>query len=203
MRRPPSLLLRAGVVTLLLLAACNRDQDPNIDASGTISTSTSTTVVLSSAEGDPSPPVSSPAGKERGYLTGVRVDTKDGGASRVVFEFDPILPGYKLDFVDRPVTMDGSGAEVKVGGEAVLGVTMENAAQARFEGEKVILTYPGLRRLKPTGAGAETASVVEVVEAGDFEGTVHWVIGLRQKDAKVSVSRLTDPNRLVLDFSPA
>lgn len=182
---------------MLLAGACNLgDDEPAIDASGT--TTTPTTVAPTSVPEAVAPPVSVPASKVRAHLTGVRAENKEGGGSRVVFEFDPGLPGYKVDFVERPVTMDGSGDEVKVAGEAVIEITMENASQARFEGEKVINTYTGPRRLQPAGDGA----VVEVVEAGDFEGLVHWVVGVRQKDTKVSVSTLSGPSRLVLDFSP-
>lgn len=188
-----------AVTALLLLGACNRgDDEPAIDVSGT-TTTTPTTAAPTSVPEAVAPPVSVPASRVRAHLTGVRADNKEDGGSRVVFEFDPGLPGYKVDFVERPVTMDGSGDEVKVAGEAVLEITMENASQARFEGEKVINTYTGPRRLQPAGDGA----VVEVVEAGDFEGLVHWVVGVRQADTKVSVSTLSGPSRLVLDFSPA
>lgn len=196
-----------AVIAVVVLAACRRGQDPTVSASD--STTTSTTAITSSTAStastvpadSASPPVSIAATGERAYLTAVRVDTKDSGGSRVVFEFDPVLPGYKVDFATRPVTMDGSGDEVIVAGEALLEVTMENASQARFVGEKVVLTYTGPKRVKPTGAGAGV--VLEVVEAGDFEGQVHWVVGLRQKDAKVSVSTLSGPSRLVLDFAPS
>lgn len=190
-----------AVIAVVVLAACKRGQDPTVSASDTTTTST-TAIPASTAPADTaSPPVSIAAGGERAYLTAVRVDTKDSGSSRVVFEFDPVLPGYKVDFATRPVTMDGSGDEVTVAGEALLEVTMENASQARFVGEKVVLTYTGPKRVQPTGAGAGV--VVEVVEAGDFEGLVRWVVGLRQKDAKVSVSTLSGPGRLVLDIAPS
>lgn len=188
-----------GVLVVALLAACNRGQDPSVDASGTGTTSTTTPATSAPAAASASPPVSTPAGTERAYLSAVRVDTKDGGGSRVVFEFDPVIPGYKVDFATRPLTMDGSGEEVRVAGEAVLEVTLENAAEARFVGDKVVATYTGPRRVQPTGTG--TGAVVEVVEAGDFEGVVHWEVGLRQKDAKVSVSTLSGPSRLVLDVA--
>lgn len=198
MRRPSAVARCVAAVALLALGACNRgDDDPAIETTGTTTSTFSPTTVAPEA----TPPVSVPATRERAYLTAVRVDTKEDGGSRVVFEFDPALPGYEVDFIERPVTMDGSGDEVEVAGEAVLKITMENAAQARFEGEKVIPTYTGPRRLQP--AGTATGAVVEVVEAGDFEGLVNWVVGLRQKDTKVAVSTLSGPSRLVLDFTPS
>lgn len=182
------------------LAACGDDGSPVVDASGTGSTSsTSTTTTVASGTGSAAPPVSIPAGGERAYLTGVRVDTKDDGGARVVFEFDPTLPGYTVDFTTRPVTMDGSGEVVAVAGDGVLNVRMENASQARVEGEKVVETYTGPSRVKPAGSGA----VTEAVEAGDFEGIVNWVVGLSRKEPKVTISTLSGPSRLVLDVAPA
>ncbi|MDP9402353.1 MAG: hypothetical protein M3P85_03260 [Actinomycetota bacterium] len=201
MRRHPAPVPLAAVVAIAVLAACNRGQDPTIDASGTGTTTATATATSTLPAPDSAVPASTPPVSERAQLTAVRVDNKEDGGSRVVFEFDPVVPGYKVDYVTRPITMDGSGDEVRVAGEAVLDVTMENASLARFEGEKVVLTYTGPRRVQPSGGGAGV--VVEAVEAGDFEGVVHWVVGLRQKDAEVSVSTLSGPSRLVLDFAPS
>ncbi|MEO7836737.1 MAG: hypothetical protein ABIS21_03720 [Acidimicrobiales bacterium] len=207
MRRLSARVVLGAVAAIALLATCNRGQDPSINTSGTsttTATATSATTPAAPTTAAPAgavPPVSTPPVKDRAFLTAVRVDTKEGGASRVVFEFDPVVPGYKVAFVSRPITTDGSGDEVAVAGDAVLEVSMENAAQARFEGEKVVPTYTGSGRVQPTGAG--TGVVLEVVEAGDFEGLVHWVVGMRDKDAKVSVSTLSGPSRLVLDFAPS
>jgi hypothetical protein len=117
------------------------------------------------------------------------------GASRVVFEFDSVVPGYTIDFIRRPVTEDGSGDEVAVEGAALLEVRFENAAGARLEGEKVIRTYTGPDRVEASGSGV----VTEVVDAGDFEGLVTWVVGLRQPVPAVSITTLSGPSRLVID----
>jgi hypothetical protein len=195
---------RAAVVVLaLLLPACAAGQDPTVDAGGGTSaaTSASTSTPTSSAppatDSPVAPPISTPAVEPRAYLTAVRAAAADqSGASRVVFEFDPVVPGYTIDYVQRPVTEDGSGDEVTVKGEAVLQVRFENAAGARIEGEKVISTYTGPDRVPATGA---EGVVTEVVDAGDFEGAVTWVIGLRRRAPALSVSTLTSPSRLVID----
>src|SRR5687768_2998502 len=110
MGRPSAVARWVAVAALLALVACNRgDDEPAIETTDSTTSSSPTTVP--SAPESATPPVSVPATRERAYLTAVRVDTKEDGGSRVVFEFDPALPGYKVDFVERPVTMDGSGDE--------------------------------------------------------------------------------------------
>lgn len=192
----------AVVVLALLLPACAAGQDPTVDAGGgaTAATSASTSTPASSGPAPASPvapPVSTPAVEPRSHLVAVRAGAGDlPGASRVVFEFDSVVPGYTIDYVQRPVTEDGSGDEVTVKGEAVLQVRFENASGARIEGEKVIRTYTGPDRVPATGAeGVAT----EVADAGDFEGVVTWVIGLRRRAPLLSVSTLSGPARLVID----
>lgn len=193
---------RAAVAVLfLLLSACAAGQDPTVDAGGGTSAAPSATVPTSPAPpataSPVAPPISTPAVEPRAYLAAVRAAAADRpGASRVVFEFDTVVPGYTIDYVPRPVTEDGSGSEVTVQGEAVLQVRFENAAGARIEGEKVIRTYTGPDRVPSTGA---EGVVTEVVDAGDFEGAVTWVVGLRRRAPALSVSTLTGPPRLVID----
>ncbi|MGQ0520102.1 MAG: AMIN-like domain-containing (lipo)protein [Actinomycetota bacterium] len=194
---------RAAVVVLaLLLPACAAGQDPTVEAGGDApaATSASTSTPASSGPGTASPvapPISTPAVQPRSYLTAVRAAGADQpGSSRVVFEFDSVVPGYTIDYVQRPVTEDGSGDEVTVKGEAILQVRFENASGARIEGEKVIRTYNGPDRVP--AAGAEGVAT-EVVDAGDFEGAVTWVIGLRRRAPSLSVSTLSGPARLVID----
>lgn len=195
------------VASLLLVAGCKSGEDPTIDTGpGTSSSSSAPTTGPSSSTSTVplvTPPVSVPGPAERAYLTAVRVAAAadGGGGSRVVFEFDPVVPGYAIDYIDRPVTEDASGAEVQVEGEAILQVRMTNAATARIDGEKVVRTYTGPKRV-PAAVAASVA--VEAVDTGDFEGQVTWVVGLRAKPAAISVTTLTGPPRLVLDFpSPA
>lgn len=186
----------------LLLAGCRSGDDPTVEAGDTTSPSTGAATAPSttppSTVAPVTPPVSAPAPGERAYLTAVRVAAAadGGGGSRVVFEFSPGLPGYVVDYIDRPVTEDGSGDEVTVDGAAILQVRMENASGARFEGEKVIPTYTGPKRVRATGAAGV---VTEAVDAGDFEGQVTWAVGLRRKVPAITVTTLTGPSRLVVD----
>ncbi|MFP5375543.1 MAG: hypothetical protein ACLGIO_02015, partial [Acidimicrobiia bacterium] len=182
--------LAAALAAAVVAGACQSGQDPTVGAGDPDATSPGAFTPPQA------PPVSTPAVAERAYLTGVTAQATDGGGTRVVFEFDPVVPGYTIDYAERPVTEDGSGDEVPVEGEALLAVRMENAAGARIDGEAVTPTYTGPDRVAAAGT---PSAVIEVVDAGDFEGVVTWVLGLRHRADAVSVSRLTGPPRLVID----
>lgn len=194
----------AAVVLAALLSACAAGQDPTVEAGGgTTGAPAPSSTALTSPTAPPvtaapvSPPVSTPAVEPRGHLTAVRAAAGErAGASRVVFEFDTVVPGYKIDYVARPVTEDGSGDEITVAGEAVLEVRFENASGARIEGEEVVLTYTGPDRVPATGA---EGVVTEVVDAGDFEGLLTWAVGLRRRVPAIAVTTLSGPPRLVID----
>ena len=185
----------APLVLALLLAGCTSAQDPTIEAGDTTAPPATPTTTPAVA-----PPISTPPVEPRAYLTDVQVTAATGAGSRVVFEFDPVVPGYTIDFAQRPVAEDGSGDEVAVEGEALLSVRLENASGARIDGEQVTPTYTGPDRVAATG---DPAVVTEVVDAGDFEGVVTWVIGLRQRVTGVSVSVVSGPSRLVIDVPAA
>ncbi len=196
----------AAVAFAVLLAACTSAQDPTVEAGGDPAGSSSTapgsaTSAPVTSTASVVPPVSTPPVATRAHLTAVRASAAgQPGGSRVVFEFDTVVPGYRIDYVPRPVTEDGSGDAVTVDGAALLEVRFENAAGARLDGEKVVRTYTGPDRVAAAGG---QGIVTEVVDAGDFEGLVTWVIGLRAKVPALSVSALSGPNRLVIDLPPA
>jgi len=187
------------------MAGCRTTHNPSVESGGATTAPTTDAPTPPSSTPPSSatpatPPISVPAPAERAYLTAVRVAATEGGGSRVVFEFDPLVPGYLIDYTTRPVTEDGSGKEVTVAGDAVLQVRMENASGARIEGEKVIRTYTGPRRVAATGVGGV---VTEAVDTGDFEGVVNWTVGLRQKVRAITVTTLSGPSRLVIDVPAA
>jgi hypothetical protein len=194
----------AALLAAVVLGACNPgEDDPTVEAGGGTAPTTVATSAPSSSTTAPvaapvAPPVTAPAppGAERAYLTAVRVASADGGGSRVVFEFEPNLPAYRIEYIERPVTEDGSGKEVRVEGEAVLQVRFEDAATARIEGENVVPTYTGPKRVPSTGTGGVAT---EAVDTGDFEGVVTWAVGLGRKAPAITVTTLTGPSRLVID----
>lgn len=186
------------VACLLATAACNRpgSDDPTVSADGSTTSSPSTTAADTTTtlfNGGPLP-VEAPASTARAYLAAVRVASHDG-YDRVVFEFEDGVPGYRVAVTPRPVTEDGSGDTVEVEGAALVEVRMESAATARITGDKVTPVYKGPDRVRTRGA-----VVREVVDVGDFEGVVTWVVGLDAAPAGVKVSTLTGPFRLVVDF---
>ena len=202
--------VRAAVASLLLAGAlvaagCNRGDDPTVGPGAGGSTIPGSSLGTSATTAPPPPavvgmrpPITAPGPGERGFLTDVRIGARTTG-DRIVFEFDPVVPAYSIDFTTRPVTQDGSGKPVDVAGEALLAVRFEDSATARFEGERVIPTFDGPRRLK----GEDTAVVTEAVLIGDFEGIVSWVVGLRARPETLSVSVLSGPSRLVVDVPSA
>jgi hypothetical protein len=119
------------------------------------------------------------------------LDGVDAAPYDVVFEFESPPQEVKTRF-SRPdrIAESGSGAKVPVLGRTVLVVTFTPAATARIEGEDVVPTYIGPRRLRPEGTGP----VLDVVKIGDFEAQLDWAIGLAQRvpfDVKRDGERVT------------
>ncbi|MDG4832077.1 hypothetical protein O7627_22610 [Solwaraspora sp. WMMD1047] len=96
------------------------------------------------------------------------------GYDRVTFQFGDGAPGYEVSYEDRPITEDGSGAEVSIQGDAVVVVRMRLASGRERTGTGEP-TYTGPERLR----GAGTFAVTEVVRTGDFEGVLSWAVGVR------------------------
>jgi hypothetical protein len=114
---------------------------------------------------------------------------------RIVFQFSGPAPGYRVEYVGRPVREQGSGKPVPVDGNAFVKITLSRARAASIDASGVHHTYGGPDRIHP-----DLAVVREVVETADYEGNLGWAIGL---DAKVPVRvfRLDDPSRVVIDFA--
>jgi hypothetical protein len=119
-------------------------------------------------------------------LTDVRVASHEG-FDRVVFEFRDNMPGYRIEYVEPPITTDGAGFPVEIEGNAYLKVRFA-VAQAHDDAGNPTISE---RDLKPG-----LPSVMEVEMTGDFT----WVLGLRQ-EADFRVSKLKGPNRLVVDIA--
>lgn len=191
--------LLVPAVLLALFAACNRGDDPTVTLDSTTSSSPSTSVVETSSPSTTFVPMTLPASgaasSTRGYLASVRIAAHDG-FDRVVFEFADALPGYRVAVTKRPVTADGSGDTVEVKGDVLYEVRLENASHVRFEGDKVVPVYSGPKRVATRGEVVE-----EVVNTGDFEGVVTWVIGARPAPEGVRVTTLASPFRLVVDLA--
>ncbi|HEV3471487.1 MAG TPA: hypothetical protein VG148_19325 [Pyrinomonadaceae bacterium] len=129
------------------------------------------------------------SGGEPALLRAVRTASREK-FERVVFEFEGAgLPGYRVEYVDRPVRQCGSGEAVPVAGDAWLRVRLTPANAHTEAGRPTVrdrarrLAYPNLKELKLLC---------------DFEAEVEWVLGLASPN-RYRVLELTNPARLVID----
>ncbi len=113
------------------------------------------------------------------------------GYERVVFEFEAGVPGYHVEYIDKPVRACGSGDVVEIAGDGWLEVRLSPAAAHTDEGKATI----GERQLTP-----KMNVILEVERTCDFEGIVTWVVGTASPN-KYRVFELSDPPRLVLDIA--
>jgi hypothetical protein len=104
-------------------------------------------------------------------LTGVRVD-----AESVTFEFKSGPREVKAAYQPKSrIRESGSGRPVPLKGSAYVVIHFVPAATADFQGEQVIPTYTGPRRLSGPGPVLETA------KTSDFEADLAWAIGLERR----------------------
>jgi hypothetical protein len=101
---------------------------------------------------------------------------------RIVFEFEGAVPGYNLEFVDRPARECGSGRTVQVAGQGWLRVRLDPARATVIEPNRSV-QMPVLRQLTLTC---------------DSGNRVEWVVGLRAPN-QYRVLELREPSRLVVD----
>ncbi len=119
-------------------------------------------------------------------VTAVRVGAQSG-FDRFVIELDGPVPHFDVaPQAGATFTQDASGARVTLRGSAGLLVTLRGARSAG--------TYTGPADLRPAG----TPALLEAGQVGDFEGVVHWGLGLSHA-ACFHAYTLTGPSRLVVD----
>lgn len=109
---------------------------------------------------------------------------------RVVFQFaGSELPGYHIEYIDKPVRSCGSGDVVPLAGDGWLEIRFYPANAHTDEG-------------KPTTARAYSPNykiVKELRSTCDFEADVTWVVGVASPN-RYRVLELKDPTRLVVDI---
>jgi hypothetical protein len=126
----------------------------------------------------PVTPVKSPVPTTSTVLLTQVTELGDKCVDHVEFGFtsksaDP--PGYTITYGTPPFVDDGSGNPVPVKGNAFIVVKMQPAYGFDFEHGRT--TYTGPKQITPAHAN----HVTEIVETGDFEGIVTWVIGMDSK----------------------
>jgi hypothetical protein len=114
---------------------------------------------------------------------------RNEGFDRVVFQFDgDQVPGYHLEYIDKPVIKCGSGDPTELAGQGWLQVRLQ-PAQAHADGKATVTE----RERKPK------LPVIEELEMTcDFEGEATWVLGVKKPNT-YRVLELTEPTRLVVD----
>jgi hypothetical protein len=129
-------------------------------------------------------------------LKTVRVG-RNAGFERIVFEFDGTSqPGYRVQWVDGPITADGSGEPVEVAGDAFLEIIMEPASGVDLSAPQLTVVYDGPDRIPVAG---QTELITDLVRTGDFEAVLSWAAGTTEK-VPFRVLRLSSPTRLVIDL---
>jgi hypothetical protein len=122
-------------------------------------------------------------------LAAVRTGEHDG-YDRVVFEYEgSALPGYHVEYVDKPVRRCGSGNATDVAGDAWLMVRMTPAVAHGEKGGATVKAQE--RRLK-------LPVLRELEQTCDFEGHVDWVLGVASP-GRYRVLELSSPARIVVD----
>jgi hypothetical protein len=158
------------------------DTEPATSTSAAPSTATAattppTTTGTCPVQTIPTTPVTGPATTVASLLTNVQ-EAGDACVDRVAFDFTAkgtTPPGYTLTYGTPPFSDSGSGAPVSVAGNAFVVVTIKPGYGYDFEAGKP--TYTGPRSLRIARANHVRA----VVETGDYEGVLTWVIGLDSK----------------------
>jgi hypothetical protein len=179
-----------GCCGALLLGACGGSK-PTVTTEGTSTTvadgsgggSTTTTEVLTTTSlpcqplPEPTTPVTSPTTADVSLLTNVQ-ELGDDCVDHVIFDFtgkgsNP--PGYTVTYGTPPFAADGSGEPVPVAGDAF--VTVKVSPGYGFDFDTGDPTYSGPKSVPVSS----TNHVRAIVETGDFEGVLTWVIGLDTK----------------------
>ena len=129
-------------------------------------------------------------------LKGVAVlaDVRTGrhnGFDRIVFEFrGDEMPGYHVEYIDKPVRACGSGNVVPLPGDGWLQIRFEPAVAHTENGDPTL----AFRDLAP-----KLPNLLELKSTCDFEAQVEWVAGVASPN-HYRVVELKAPTRLAVDI---
>jgi hypothetical protein len=123
-------------------------------------------------------------------ITHVRVGT-DSTRDRFVVEFNGPIPPFELRQQDSTTfTQDASGRPITVAGSHGWLLVLHGADEHT--------SYSDPNDFQPG-----YPVLIEARNIGDFEGTVSWGLGVTSKPSCPTISTLSGPNRLVIDFPNA
>lgn len=187
--------------TLFAVSGCGESDQESAQPAGGSSTTTETTSTTTGGidplEGADTTPVEADStGSETALLERIAIGRHEG-YDRVVFQFRDQLPGYRVEYVQRPLKEDGSGNPVEIQGGAIVLVRMEPASGFDLTTGEGVMVYRGAKRLEGSAAG--TSVIRELVRTGDFEAVLSWAIGLEER-VDFRVRTATSPARLIVDF---
>ena len=112
-------------------------------------------------------------------------------SDRITFAFEgAAAPGYRIAYVQGPVTHCGSGEPLTLRAKQYLWVRL-SPAQAHTEAGTATIKQPERQLDMPV--------LKELKLSCDFEGEVSWVLGLSMQK-RYRVSELSGPLRLVVDI---
>lgn len=133
-------------------------------------------------------------GSEVGMLAAVRVADHEG-YERIVFEFSGALPGYKVEYIDRPVRQCGSGEVVALPGDAWLSMRFYPANAHTEEGRPSISAE---QRRQDTSGRLSNLKRLELI--CDFEAVTEFVAAVGMP-GRFRVLELVKPARIVVDIA--
>jgi hypothetical protein len=126
-------------------------------------------------------------------LNAVRV-ARHEGYERIVFEFGGAIPGYKVEYIDRPVRQCGSGEVVPLPGDAWLSMRFYPANAHSEEGKPTVSA--GARDQDTSGSLTNLKRLKLIC---DFEAVTEF-IGAVGMPGRFRVLELTQPYRVVVDI---
>lgn len=174
-------------------AACGRDEEggqPETAAADTSSTIVNNASVLNNPDtAGWTAGLTAKPGTGMATLLEVRTASHEP-YERIVFAFGPEqMPGFKVEYIDRPVRQCGSGDVVELPGDAWLSIRLEPAQAHTEQGAPTVterartLNYDVIKALRMIC---------------DFEGQVEWVAAVASPN-QYRTLELRDPLRLVID----
>lgn len=114
-----------------------------------------------------------------------------GNYDRIVFEFGGAeLPGYHIEYIDKPVRACGSGDVVPLKGDGWLEIRFQPARAHTEQGQPTV---------KDRERAPNHKIIKELKLTCDFEADVEWVLGVALPN-RYRVLELENPTRLVIDI---
>lgn len=113
------------------------------------------------------------------------------GYDRIVFEFRRgAVPGYRIEYVDKPTYSCGSGKAVWLAGDGWLRISFDSTRAHDDRGQSTV----DFRR-----RDLNLPTIKEAYNTCDFEGEVAWVLGVSSPN-RYRGFELKRPARLVVDI---